>query len=524
MALPAMRAAPAAKRGPVSRTYTLPAPTGGINGINSLADMPETDAIVMDNWFPQPGWVELRNGYSQWATGLGTYVETLMPYAGASSSKLFAIAGGKVYDATASGAVGASVVSGLSNSRWEWTQVATAGGQFLYAANAADSPLLYNGSAWTAITGVSTPAITGVTTTTLRNPIVWKNRVWFVQDATLSAWYLPTASVGGAASQFNFTAIFRLGGTLQTIFTASLSDGSTFDDYIGFLTSEGEIALYRGTDPAQAGLFNIVGIYKTGKPVGRRCFVRFGADTLLLTSDGLVSVSKLFASGRVNTEDAISYKIQPLINGDIQSYPTNFGWEACLYPLGNKLIVNVPQTTNSSTYQYVMNTLNDSWCSFGKYASAWNANTFCTLGNVLYFGGNGFVAQADTGQADSGSVITGLLKTAFTYCKTITQKHMKMIRPTLQANGSIQVVLGVNVNFDNSPLVSVPTIPSAAGSPWDTSSWNVSSWATGYGITAAWQSASGVGFNFSTYLSVSTNAVQVRLQSVDYLYEPGGVL
>ncbi len=32
---------------------TLPAPTGGWNAISALADMPLTDAIVMDNIIPQ---------------------------------------------------------------------------------------------------------------------------------------------------------------------------------------------------------------------------------------------------------------------------------------------------------------------------------------------------------------------------------------------------------------------------------------------------------------------------------------
>jgi hypothetical protein len=514
----------AAKRGAVSRMYNLPAPTGGLNGINSLAQMPETDAIVLDNWFPQPGWIELRNGQSPWATGLPGWVETLMPYSNTSGEKLFGISGGNIYNVTAQGAVGAALVTGLSNSRWEWTQVATAGGQFLYAANAVDKPQLYNGTVFTPIDGASTPAITGVTTTTLRNPIVWKNRVWFVQDGTLSAWYLPTASVGGAAQQFNLTAIFRLGGTLQAIFTASLSDGSTFDDYIGFLTTEGEVALYRGTDPAQSGMFNIVGQYKSGKPVGRRCACKFGADTLLLTSDGLVSLTKLVGQGRVNTADAVSFKIQSFINGDIQSYNANFGWEAISFPLGNKLIVNVPVNTESVIYQYVMNTLNNSWCTFGRFFSAWNPATFCVLGNTLYFGGNTVVSQADTGQSDNGSAITGIVKTAFSEFGSGTQKQMKMVRPTLQANGNIQTIMGVNVNYGDLQPSGAPTIPTPAGSPWDTSSWNTSAWTSGFNISANWQSASGIGFTFSTYLSVATSAVQVRLMALDYLYEPGGVL
>jgi hypothetical protein len=50
----------------------------------------------------------------------------------------------------------------------------------LYAANGVDKPHLYNGSTWTAIDGASTPAITGVTTTTFL-PTLFKNRMWFIQ-------------------------------------------------------------------------------------------------------------------------------------------------------------------------------------------------------------------------------------------------------------------------------------------------------------------------------------------------------
>lgn len=363
------------QRGPtrsqVSRTKTIPAPVGGLNAIDSLANMPATDAIVLDNWFPQPSYVSLRNGYSQYATGFPGWVETILSYANASGAKLFGISGTAIYNATAGGAVGAAVVSGLTNARWEYTNVATAGGQYLYAANGVDKPLLYDGTTWTAIDGASTPAITGVTTTLLRNPIVWKNRVWFVENNSMRAWYLPTASIGGAAASFDFGPLFRLGGQLQSIVTASLTDGSTFDDYICFISSMGEILLYRGTDPAFSGSFILTGIYAVGKPVGRRCSFKYGEDTILICSDGFVSLSKMISIGRKDQAETISSKILNLVNQDVQNYSTHFGWEGVVYPLGNKLIINVPIVENSQQSQYVMNTITNSWCTFGRNNSPW---------------------------------------------------------------------------------------------------------------------------------------------------------
>ena len=177
----------AARRGQaISQTHSIPPPVGGLNASSAIAAMPETDAILMDNWFPQPTLVSLRNGSSNWVTGITGWIETLMGYANKSGvEKLFAIAGTSVFDASTQGAVGGAVVSGLTNARWESVNVGTPAGAFLYAANATDKPLLYNGTTWTHVDGSSSPAITGVTTTTLRNPTVWKNRVWFVQDGTL---------------------------------------------------------------------------------------------------------------------------------------------------------------------------------------------------------------------------------------------------------------------------------------------------------------------------------------------------
>src|ERR1700761_8108525 len=77
----------------VSGTHQVPAPIGGLNAVDSIADMPESDALVLANWFPQPPYVQLRNGYSTWATGFPTWVETIMPYSNAVGEKLFAISG-----------------------------------------------------------------------------------------------------------------------------------------------------------------------------------------------------------------------------------------------------------------------------------------------------------------------------------------------------------------------------------------------------------------------------------------------
>lgn len=157
-----------AKRGSVLRTATVPAPIRGLNARDSIAEMKPTDALILDNFVPGTSDVALRLGYRAWATGITGPVETIMSYRSATGSKMFAVASGSVYDASAFGPVGAAVLTGLSNSRLQTVNFGTPGGQFLLCVNGADPMHVYNGSAWSTEgpgTGATISSITFVGTT-----------------------------------------------------------------------------------------------------------------------------------------------------------------------------------------------------------------------------------------------------------------------------------------------------------------------------------------------------------------------
>jgi hypothetical protein len=96
--------APNARRQAVVRPATVPAPVEGWDASSALADMKKLRAVQLKNWFPQPGYVEMRRGHKAHAIGVGGLtgdVESLMPWNGPGSTrKMFAAAGGTIYDAT----------------------------------------------------------------------------------------------------------------------------------------------------------------------------------------------------------------------------------------------------------------------------------------------------------------------------------------------------------------------------------------------------------------------------------------
>ncbi len=440
------------------------------------------------------------------------------------TENLFSISGTAVYDTSSAGAVGAAVVTGLANARWESVNMGTAAGAFLYAMNGVDKPLFYDGATWVSVDGASTPAITGVTTTKLFCPQVWKNRLWAIEKDTTKAWYLPVQSIGGAATSIDFSSQFRLGGYLASILTFSVSSATSFDDYIGFLSSEGELAVYQGTDPSSATLFAIVGIYRMGKPIGRRCWFKYGADAVVICSDGLVSVSRIISVGIQQPKDAVSYKIQRLINEDIQSYSANYGWQGVVHPLGNKIILNVPQSTNARYHQFVMNTISPAWCSYGLLNSPWNAACFCVSGDRLFWGGNHIVYLGDTGRNDAGAQIFGSMEPAFSYFGTNRQKRWTMVRPILLTNSPVTPALGLNVDFSTNLPTGTPTFSPAVGARWGISKWGRGLWGRNLTLQKDWQTVYGIGFSGAIYMQISTTTSSVNVLSFDYVLTDGGVL
>ena len=508
-----------------SQTTSVPAPVGGLNNRDSIANMPPTDALVLDNIFCNTTSVNSRNGSVNWTTGITGWVETVAGYNSTTASKLFAAAGANIYDITIQGAVGAAVVTAQTSARYQFTNFQNiAGTQYLVMVNGADKLLLFDGATWTKVDSGSTPAITGVTTSNLIHVNNFKNRLWFVEKNTFNAWYLPLNAIAGAATVFPLGSLFKLGGSLQAMVSWTIDSNYGVDDYAAFVSTQGEVVVYKGYDPSFAASWALVGVYRIGRPIGRRFYTRVGPDVIAITADGVVSLSKQLLAERSQPEDTLSYKIINSITNDVQSYANNFGWQPILYPIGNKIIINVPSAENNTQYQYVMNTITGAWSTFGKNATPWLSACYETLGDNLYYGGNGVVVLADTGSDDNGSVISIEVKPAFSYFQEPGRlKFFTLVRPIFTANGNITPSYVLDLDFSNSNPVA-NTSYTSSGTAWNTVLWNTSPWSNISQIRKSWLVANGVGYSASFHMKANIKGIMFGLQSIDYAYEYGGVI
>lgn len=493
------------------RVHAISAPVGGWNARDSKDQMAEEDAVVLDNWFPGEGEVSLRKGYTQHATGLGGNVETIAEYHAGTNRKLLACANGNIWNATSSGAA-ASLASGFVVNRWQW---ANFNGSIGFV-NGTDAPQKYDGSTVTAL------SITGPTATSLIGINVFKSRTYFWEVNSQSFWYSAVNALGGTLTEFPLSRVSQFGGNLQTMATWTRDGGNGPDDFAVFIMSSGDVVVYQGSDPGSSTDWSLVGIYKIGAPIGRRCTMKVGGDLIVITKDGFVPLNGVLATGRVSNKGAVSDKIRGAVKTAAQSYGDSYGWQAILYPRGNYAFVNIPITTNTTYHQYVMNTITGAWCRFkGMDARSWGV-----YDDRLYFGGNGIVYLADNGASDGGSDIQGDAQTAFTYLRNRSrQKQLTTVQPVMSSEGSLPIAASSATDFAT-PAINYNTSSfTGNGTQWDTAQWDTFEWGGGDGtIVNEWISAGGIGYNFSLRVRVAVSAQAVKWYSTNYMYKLGGLV
>lgn len=498
----------------ISRSHSTPAPVGGWNARDSAAEMPPGDAVQMDNWFPSTTFAALRNGCSDHVTAISDKVETLAAYNSGATSKLFAAAGAKIYDTTTAGAVGAAVVTGQTSARWQKANFSAGGGDYLYLVNGADAPQLYNGTAWQAVTGVSAPvAITGVTTTSLVNICVHQSRLWFVEKNKLKVWYLATLAIGGAATAFDLAPLFRRGGYVVSMGSWTIDSGSGMDDLAVFITSQGEVAVYQGTDPSSASTWSLKGLYYIGEPIGYRCMSQYASDLLIICKDGLQPMSKALASSRVSTKTSMTDKIVRAMNDAIDKYGTVFGWECLLFSGSNMLVMNVPVSNNIQ--QFVMNTITGSWCRF----LGWNSYCYEVFNGNLYYGGDTAVTQAYVGTSDNGANINSEVISSFNDLGFSALKGVKLARPLLAMDTEASISLGINVDYETEDPTGSPTFSGEFAGVWDVSKWDDAIWGGDPQIKKDWQTVFGLGYTVAMHIKTASSTSVIQWFGTDYIFE-----
>jgi hypothetical protein len=518
------------------QTTIIPAPTRGLIDNENLTYMQPGGAIVMDNWLPTMQGARIRGGCVNWASlPETTPVISAFEYASGNVRKMFAANATKLYDVSFSG-VGTAVATGRLSGNYSVTQLANAGGDWLIAVNdAGDFPLRYNGTSWLLLNSdeihgpVGTPVEHG---RALVNVCKYKNRLFFIEQNSMNAWYLGIDSIAGMMALIPLSGAATKGGKLLFCASWSVDAGDGLDDKIVFMTTEGEVLIFSGSNPADAANWRQEGRYQIPKPIGMNAHVSLGGDLLIATIEGIVPLSAAITKEAEQLELAMitknirkTWRAEATAKGSIP-------WTMARWDELGIMFVTWPGGVPGARYCAVVNTGTGAWARLPGY----DATCFIKQGSNLFFGTqDGTIMQADRGGYDDGEpyvcTIVGGWEIFQSPPATVIW-HQARAAFLARPGETFQPQLTATTDY----IVTIPQPPLAGVDPgtldlWDQGEWDEAKWdaipppqptvrSTG------WVSIGQTGFSHAPIVQITmgqTAKPQVELISIGITYERAGV-
>jgi hypothetical protein len=499
-----------------ARPYTFPVATGGWNAVDALDAMKPDEAETLVNWFPETTFNRLRRGYAEFCdTGTGEPVTALAAYS-AVTDKLLAFSLDTWFDVTTGTA--SSLATGFSGDPWDWTNFGTAGGHYLIAVDGSSLPQIYDGA--TMVNAANTIG-GGAPGFEFSRVAVYNSRVYYARVTSARIYYLPVGQYQGALTEYDLGPLLTKGGTITKIATWTRDNASAGANEMFLVVSDqGEVLVFIGDYPG--GTWQLSARFDVGLPVvGPNSVVRLGPDCVLLCEDGFQPMAHYLQLGQSQASAvALSKNIGNAVTQAMKAYRLEAGWSGTLYPAGNMLIFNIPQSEGVFV-QFVVNTLTGAWCKWtGQNAWSWVLHEAAP-----YFGGgDGVVYLADYGGNDAGDNITAEYRGSYQYLGSPgLVKRVSMAQPIFQTSGVVTVNFGIDVDFNNTTLTS-PNTSSVGGGVWGSAVWGLGVWGSGLTQQSRWVSVTGIGYAMAPHFLVTTNDIQLNLMSINLVTERGAFL
>lgn len=508
-----------------AQVFNIPSPVGGLNYRDPISEMAPTDALVLENLIPKQTGVVLRKGWQYHTTTVAAPIKSIFSYnaPNPANNKIFAAAGGNIYDVTTTTPTLAQASTGSTNDVWSVTQFANGADVFLLAVSPGAGYWTYdttNGWLQRTVTGLPVSLI-GVA--------VFKNRVWFVAEDDSQVYYLDTVdAITGTASAFEMGSLLRNGGTIRGLINWTLDAGTGIDDYLVVVGSQGDVGVWQGTDPSDPAKFGLRGVWYVGPvPKYGKFFTSYGGDVMIVSELGLVPVSRLVNGQFSEIQPGPAQKIQSVLSPLISKLKDEPAWDIFIVPSNDVLVINLPEDAGVYT-QFAMNVNTAAWCTFSSMPMA-----CCTLLNgQLYFGTeDGRVAKGLYGNFDGaetngtgGNPIEGDVQTAFNSFGSPAQlKKFGMARPVFIAPTAPSVKLQVNTQYTFVSVGGSPSFTSTNAGVWNSGLWNIAVWAGSTNSYQAWVGTTGLGYYASLRMKVRGFPGTIFTSS-HMLTEMGGVM
>lgn len=517
----------------------------------------------VNNMLARPTGLEVRKGWKRWLPfayqfmdslaipPVAAEVRTIMYYANPSgvNDKLFCStsqADSPIYDIstpdvnpTLSFTPGAGAdIPG----EWYWVNFATPSTSFLCAVAKGLGYYQYTSAGgWVKILdGVGPGQIdfthntVNYSASTMTFCFIWKNRLWFLQDGTTLAWYLPVNQVTGVAKAIDIGQFLRHGGGLAYAMSWTFDSGTGIDDNLIFVGTNGDMVIYQGTDPDTAANFSLRGQWYVGRiPVGRRGFCQYGGDVLIASEFGIMAVSELVSGKLANlaSESLVGAKYNPSLSRYVSAHIQEKYWQLISYPTEEMIFVASPALEPEFSFNISF--------AMGHFAKAWSTISefpaYCCeiFDGKFFFGtkdgyiGLGFSGHHDVASYDGsemGNEVTGFFQTGFyDFGSPTANKRATRVRLLGRCDGTPGYIASVKSEYELETLLVAPG-PVINNVPlWDVALWDQAVWQARSSTFKKWFGVAGFGKKLAVLIAVRGLGYTL-LTDYELTFEEGGGL
>jgi len=513
------------------RTITIPAPVRGIVQAENEAFMQPGGANVQTNWATTMKGVKLRGGCIRWCElPETTPIISAFEYSDGNAQRMYAANATKLYDVTTG--IATMIKDGQGSGNYFSAQMNNnSGDNFMIVGNDAGDFLLRtrDGLAFFLLSGVIGAAGDGVPNITYDPAKLpagvpqgtglvysWKyrNRLYFIQESSMNAWYLPLDAVGGVLQPIYLAGAATKGGKLLFGASWSIDAGDGIDDKCVFVTDLGELLIFTGSNPSDAANWRQEGRYQIGPPLGMNAHMLLGGDLLIATVDGIVPVSQAIQkdSGAL-TLALLTRNIKPLWRGEVDD-KREWPWTMKRWDEYGGIFVATPGgTTPSTKHCLVANNETGAW-----FVYTWDVTCLIRMRGDMFFGTQtGIVMQADRTGYDDGLPYTATLvggwETFQSGAARVTWHQARAVFASRFAE-PFQPQLAAAVDY----LITIPPPPPPGLDPgvldvWDEGLWDDALWDTPAAGKAPIRNTMWVSIGMSGFAHAPIVQVQVAQQA-----------
>lgn len=368
----------------------------------------------------------------------------------------------------------------------------------------------------------------GLTTADLSYVWVYKNRLWFLQKDSLNSWYLDVDQIAGELTLFPLGGVMGKGGSLTFGTTWSQDVGDGLNALNAFVSSEGEAAVYQGSNPADANDWGIVGVYQTGKPMGAKAHVRIGGDIAVASDIAFVPLSEALRTEYSELgANSLSAPIEALWPEQVLARAAS-PWHCALWTERQIVVVGLPTVDGQAPGMLVMNSRTRKWAWFTN----WGSTCLHVFNGRLFIGDTeGRVYEANVTGLDDGEPYTATYLPSFDQLDVPGHKTVSMVRAVLRGPYVVREQMSTHTDYSvklpAAPAATTVSAPGVWGDPatiWGQFNWGSTS---AKDVQQNWRNQFGTGEVISVGLQITSGAIaplDTEIIRTDVLFTVGDVV